>query len=219
MKVGTDGVLLGAWAPLPLSGRVLDIGTGSGLIALMMAQRGSQLHVTGIEVDADAVQQARENVVASPFADRVVILHCSLQELASDDQFIGHYDALVCNPPFFAESLLPPDHQRSLARHTNTLPFSELVSSAAKLLRRGGSFSVILPTTCCDEFRQLCFASGLFLSCSCSVRTTAVKPPKRSMMTFLKDEHEEMTFTDLILMENGVRSDAYSRLTSDFYLY
>ena len=219
MKVGTDGVLLGAWTPLPQEGRILDVGTGSGLIALMAAQRNSRLHVTGIDIDADAVAQAQENVAASPFADRVEVLLCSLQQMASDERCEGLFNAIVCNPPFFEESLLPPDYQRSLARHTDSLPFRELAACVATLLRAGGLFSVILPTACRDDFRLQCFANGLYLSQCCQVLTSMHKPSKRTMMSFRKGTYDEVTSYDLILMENGVKSNDYRRLTHDFYLH
>lgn len=218
MKVGTDGVLLGAWTPLPTEGDVLDVGTGSGLIALMIAQRGSLLHVEGIDIDRDSVLQAQENVEASPFADRVNISLCSLQDFASDERFSGHFDALVCNPPFFEEKLLPPDKQRSQARHTDTLPFDLLITSASRVLRHEGLFSVVLPTACLDNFRLMCFANGLFLKSCCHVQTTSRKTPKRVLACFVKDEHMETVYTTLTLMENGARSDAYKLLTRDFYL-
>ena len=218
MKVGTDGVLLGAWAPLPHEGTVLDIGTGSALIALMIAQREPLLHVTGIDIDEDAVLQARENVEASPFADRVDVRLCSLQHFSSDEHNAAHFDAIVCNPPFFVDSLLPPDLQRSQARHTTSLPFDELAATAGRLLRPGGRFSVILPTDSLDDFRRLCFAHELYISVCCYVHTTSRKPPKRVIACFLKGTPEEVSVTDLILMENGQRSAAYSHLTRDFYL-
>ncbi len=219
MKVGTDGVLLGAWAVLPPSGYVLDVGTGSGLIALMMAQRGQQLRVTGIDIDAEAVAQAQANAGVSPFADRVEIRHCSLQEFVADAHHAHHFDSVVCNPPFFEQSLLSPDPQRSLARHTDSLPFTDLVACAATLLKTGGRFSVILPTAVSDDFRVLCFSKGLYLSQSCLVQTSKGKPSKRTLMCFLKEAHDEVKRCDLILTENGARSDAYSRLTEDFYLH
>jgi tRNA1Val (adenine37-N6)-methyltransferase len=219
MKVGTDGVVLGAWAPLPEEGRVLDIGTGSGLMALMMAQRGRLLHVTGIDIDAEAVLQARENVAASPFADRVAIDHLSLQELMSDASQASAFDAIVCNPPFFESSLLPPDAQRALARHTTSLPFNELIQGARLLLRSGGLFSVILPTDSFDEFRRLCFVESLYVKAAVLVQTSARKTPKRVMACFVKDEIQEATTDTLILTEAGTRSADYRRLTDDFYLY
>ena len=140
MKVGTDGTLLGAWALMPgeASGRVLDIGTGTGLIALMMAQRYPEAEVTAIDIDAGAVSQARENVAASPFARRVTVMEMALQQMGETspvaDQPSSRYDAIVCNPPFFVNSLVCPDARRTAARHASSLPLTDLAAAASVLL-------------------------------------------------------------------------------------
>lgn len=221
MKVGTDGVLLGAWAWLPSCGRLLDIGTGTGLIALMMAQRCPDGQVTAIDIDADAVCQARENVAASPFAQRINVLHTSLQQFKADAQS-GHeppFDAILCNPPFFEENLLPPDTRRSAARHTMSLPFQELAVGAATLLGSGGRFSTVLPTTAFEDFRLLCFGAGLTLRRLCHVQTVPTKPPKRVLATFAKGNEADLEETTLILQNGTARSEAYAALTHDFYLW
>ena len=200
MKVGTDGVLVGAWAELPATGKVLDIGTGSGLIALMAAQRSPGIQVTGIDIVGEAVEQARENVAASPFQSRVEVRLQSLQELAATSE---RFDAIVCNPPFFEESLLPPEANRSLARHVQSLSFESLVTGTATLLREDGSFSTILPMSAFDRFRQLCVIQGLFLKRYRTVQGTARKAPKRVLATF----------------DKGGRSCDYAALTGDFYLW
>jgi tRNA1Val (adenine37-N6)-methyltransferase len=120
MKVGTDGVLLGAWAPG--GKRILDVGSGTGLISLMMAQRFPEAQVRGIDMDGEACEEAAENVAASPFADRVEIECCRLQDYHSEESF----DAIVSNPPFFLNSLKNPDSKRTMARHTDSLPFRDL---------------------------------------------------------------------------------------------
>ncbi|MBO4905842.1 MAG: methyltransferase [Bacteroidaceae bacterium] len=216
MKVGTDGVLLGAWAKLPESGRLLDIGTGSGLIALMAAQRCHSLVVTGIDIDSEAVAQARENVASSPFASRIAIIQSSLQDFTP-----ASFDAIVCNPPFFEESLLPPDINRSNARHTNSLPFSELVSRSASLLSPNGLLNVILPTTALPQFTSLCEQRSLRTIRLCHVHTTASKPPKRTLATFCKCpavDAPQLVTDELVLQDGPHRSPAYSKLTADFYL-
>lgn len=223
MKVGTDGVLLGAWAALPETGRVLDIGTGTGLVALMVSQRAPSVCVTAIDIDADAVSQAKENVLASPFADRVEVLHLSLQDFCASASEPTFFDAILCNPPFFEESLLPPDEARSRARHTTTLPFTELVENAASLLKADGLFSVVLPATAFDAFRLLCFAQGLTLVRRCLVKTTPAKEPKRTLATFVKDSSESRFSmpeeTTLVLNHGAQRTAEYAELTRDFYLW
>ena len=137
MKVGTDGVLLGAWA----NGgkRILDAGTGTGIIALMMAQRYPNAVVTAIDVDEGAVKQAQQNVVQSPFSQQITVLHNTLQEHQ------GEYDAIISNPPFFIDSLAGPDEQRNVARHTQTLTYTELMQAAWRLLSDEGELSVVVP--------------------------------------------------------------------------
>ena len=129
MKVGTDGVLLGSWAT---GGKyILDIGTGTGLIALMLAQRFSSSHIDAIEIDTRAVMQAKRNVESSPFAEQITVKHCSLQNYSEKQ---GLYDAIVCNPPYFENSMKNRNENKTIARHTDTLPFNVLIKSAYKLL-------------------------------------------------------------------------------------
>lgn len=228
MKVGTDGVLLGAWAELPEKGQLLDVGTGSGLIALMAAQRCPELNITGIEIDSEAVAQARENVEASPFANRVRILHSRLQDYASTihatqpkQSVSDDFAAIVCNPPFFEESLLPPDPKRSNARHTDSLSFEDLVDCSATLLTDNGLLNVILPTTALAQFSSLCEHQGMRAVRLCYVRTTAAKQSKRTLATFLKCKAAnapQPEISELILQDGQQRSPAYTKLTTDFYL-
>lgn len=225
MKVGTDGVLLGAWAPG--GKRILDIGAGTGLISLMMAQRFPEATVVGIDLDADACSQASENVAASPFADRVNIVHCALQDFeakllsgnATDSSDSGFFDAIVSNPPFFVNSLKNPDSKRTMARHTDSLPFRDLFHGVKNLLSDEGVFSAIVPTEVLEQFvAESCF-SGLFLVSKCGVKTVERKQPKRYLLTFGKhrgnglDEHTE-TMTD----SQGNRSLWYAKITEEFYL-
>ena len=151
MKVGTDGVLLGAWAAVrPQDRRMLDIGTGTGLIALMLAQRAPEAHVTG--VDIDDVGQARENAAASPWSGRVAFAQCPVQEFETPEPF----DLIVSNPPFFVDSLTCPDRGRTAARHAVHLPFGDLRDAVLRLLAPGGRFAVILPTAEAERFLAVC---------------------------------------------------------------
>lgn len=215
MKVGTDGVLLGAWAPLHDGMTILDVGTGSGLIALMLAQRFPSSHILGIDIDKSAVEQAQQNVAASPFVHRVTIQHTAFQDLSEPHET---FDAVVCNPPFFEETLLPPDAGRSAARHTTSLSFNELICGAARVLKTGGSFCVILPTQAFESFHLQCFSFGFMLEHRCAVQTSPKRSPKRTMASFRKNIEVSRFDEQLILTEGGQRSKAYQQLTGDFYL-
>ena len=213
MKVGTDGVLLGAWGNVD-GKSILDIGTGTGLIALMAAQRNPEAEVLGIDIDEAAVQQAKENIAGSPYYERVRCFWADVMILRPTEQF----DAILCNPPFFTEDTLPEDKGRALARNNKSMPFAQLIPKVATLLSDTGTFSVIIPSQCATEFVALCLAEGLHLQRRCLVHTTARKPPRRTMLTFTKS-HSTCLEQELCLnADDGSRSQAYSELTQDFYL-
>lgn len=247
MKVGTDGVLLGAWADVAQAKRVLDVGAGCGLIALMLAQRFPQMQVTALELDPEAAQQAQENAAASPFASRVEVVqgdfaafaHLSpffagakraelerMREQASPDAAergggLGAYDAIVSNPPFFVEDLLPPDAARANARHTAAgLNFETLVRGSAQLLAEGGTLSVIIPKDAQTRFHALANSQQFTLLRATDVRTVARKAPKRVMLHFVKScsAAEKTVRDEIVLMHDGQRSTAYAGLCRDFYL-
>lgn len=204
MKVGTDGVLLGAWAHG--GARILDAGTGTGVIALMMAQRFPEALVTAIDVDEGAVRQAQENVLQSPFSERIEVLGESLQ------QHEGRYDSIISNPPFFMDSLKAPDAQRTMARHTTTLTYQELMQAAWRLLADEGELSVVVPFDYRQRMEDEAIFVGFFPCRICAVKTTEKKAPKRYLLAFKKHpcpcEKEELT----------IGSEAYRQLTQDFYL-
>ena len=214
MKVGTDGVLLGAWAQGGC--RILDIGSGTGLISLMMAQRFPEAEVVGIDMDADACGQARENVMASPFRDRVEIVCCRLQDFGA----AGVFDAIVSNPPFFVDSLKNPDSKRTIARHTDSLPFRDLFAGVKRLLSDEGVFSAIVPVEVVEQFVAESCILGFYLIRKCGVKTVERKQPKRFMLSFAKhrispyEEHVE-TMMD----SQGNRSEWYRKITEEFYLF
>ena len=216
MKVGTDGTLLGAWAELAKAdGRVLDIGTGTGLMALMMAQRYPKARVTAIDIDEMAVSQARENVARSPFADRIEVCQADVNAFESTEMF----DSIVCNPPFFNHALVCPDNQRTQARHTTSLSYQQLMSAAWRLLNEEGLFSVIITN---DFFRQLeseAHLAGFFLTRVFGVRTIEGKPIKRYLIELRKNPHTEMIKKEVLIDDSpNVRSEWYRELTKDFYI-
>ena len=216
MKVGTDGVLLGSWATG--GARVLDVGTGTGIMALMLAQRCPEARVTAIDIDEGAVRQAIQNVAQSPFNDRVEVLRCSVQEFNGRDGSNGRdganglYDAIVSNPPFFIDSLQTPDRQRTVARHAETLTYAQLMQAAWRLLADGGELSVVVPFDYRQRMEDEATFVGFFPSRLCAVRTAAHKPAKRFLLAFRKHpcpcERTEMTLGD----------ETCTLLTREFYL-
>lgn len=217
MKVGTDGTLLGAWAALPEGeGSILDIGTGTGLIAIMAAQRSAKSQITAIDIDTDCVIQARENAEASPWNDRIRIEESALQEFFP----ATHFDVIISNPPYFIDSLLSPDAARTTARHTSSLSFEDLVAGVLRLLSPSGRFSLILPPS---EFARFCSAARgqLFLTRQCEVWSTPESGVKRIMAEFSATPPAEVPSTDKIIIEDkGLQgySEEYKALTRDFYL-
>lgn len=231
MKVGTDGVLLGCWVfgsqelRAKKQERILDIGTGSGLIALMLAQRYAEAQIDAIDIDSDAVVQARENFAASPWADRLHAAQCALQELRAESQE-RKYDLIVSNPPYFTDSLKNPDAARRTARHNDTLPFGTLIAESVQLLAANGTLAVIIPTEAEDELQRLAAERGLQCVKRCYVHPKPGRPAKRVMIAWTGGDQlrnasatiggttEHLTLED----EQGGRSEAYRELTKDYYL-
>ena len=215
MKVGTDGVLLGAWTePLPGTSRILDIGTGSGLIAIMLAQK-SDAEIIGIDLDGPAISQAEGNGRNTPWAHRLHFIQADAS--AFDPQ--STFQLIVCNPPFFTESLQCPDSRRNDARHSAALPFDVLVSRAANWLEADGLLNVVLPAGQADGFVQKAWEHGLQLSDRCWVRTKPDTPPKRVLLSFRKGHAEYPSSKWLaIRKEDGCYTDEYKALTKDYYL-
>lgn len=214
MKVGTDGVLLGAWAGVGTAGRVLDIGTGTGLIALMAAQRNPTACIDAIEIEPVAYGQALENVSESPWADRIRLHLTSLQDFNPPIR----YDSIVCNPPFFKNSTKTPDSGRTMARHADTLPHEELIAHSARLLSEQGSFCFILPPAETLALLQTARQYRLYPFRITSVLPNPGKPPKRYLV-HLVPYRTETTENELIIEISRHRySQEYKELTQDFYL-
>lgn len=211
MKVGTDGTLLGAWAE---GGRnILDIGTGTGLIALMMAQRFPDAQVTGIDIDPEAVGQASENVAQSVFCERIRIVECD----AAD--FQGQFDCIVSNPPYFEHSLTCPDNQRTLARHNDSLTYDSLFRIVSRLLTEQGVFSMVVPFDYRPKVMESAALNGFFLQREWAVKTTPRKSPRRYLLAFGLHSKPNVDQGVGILEESpGRRSAWYSQITDAFYL-
>jgi tRNA1Val (adenine37-N6)-methyltransferase len=212
MKVGTDGVLLGAWANVTSAKTILDVGTGSGLIALMLAQRTSaETRIDAIEIEQEDAQQAQENVNGSPWANRINVINASLQEYKSPQP----YDLIVSNPPFF-DSLLPAGKRKS-ARHAQTLSQAVLLKFSSEMLSEKGTLAVILPTVEGNSFHALANLHGFFCSVQCAVFPTTQKPQERWLFQFFKGitscKNEQ-----LVLQDKGQWTESYQTLTRGFYL-
>ena len=213
MKVGTDGVLLGAWAEG--GSRILDVGTGTGLIALMMAQRFAGAQVVALDMVHEACVQASANVTASPFADRVSVVESAVQQYSAADRF----DSIVSNPPFFVGSLPAPDARRALARHSCALPYAELFDSVRRLLAPFGVFSAIIPAECLQAFVTEACLSGFSLTRRCAVKTTASKPARRYLLAFRQQGGAAFSSSEAVLQNpDGSRTEWYASLTRDFYV-
>lgn len=217
MPVGTDGVLLGAWASVHDSARILDIGTGSGLVALMAAQRAPQAQVVGIDIDEASVMQATHNAQESPFASRLTMLQADVRSCSLPER---SFDTILSNPPFFKNDVLPPSKRRCQARNASVLPAAQLLASVSRLLAENGRFCVVLPADSQTKFVALALENKLYLSRVMRVRTVARKMPKRVLLEFDRCPVSETSFEELLLQSaDGSRSPEYTLLTRDFYLF
>lgn len=219
MKVGTDGVLLGAWAPVdhfPYS--VLDIGAGTGLIALMMAQRCDAPQIDALEIDASAHEQATENFEQSPWNDRLFCYHASLDAFM-DDLEDEEYDLIVSNPPFYSETVPSSSESRDTARQNQSLPFSDLCEAASVLLSEQGIFAVIIPIKEEDGFIRLAMENGLYPQKITRVKGTPTAEVKRSLLAFSRNFMSEVPVNELTVeIERHQYTAEYISLTKGFYL-
>ncbi|MBR2429772.1 MAG: tRNA (adenine(22)-N(1))-methyltransferase TrmK [Alistipes sp.] len=215
MKVGTDGVLLGAWADVSGARRILDIGTGSGLIALMAAQHNSMARIEAIDIDEGAVEQAQANIAMSSWSERISVSLSDVRAFASEHYF----DHIVTNPPFFNHSLPSPDERRAMARHCSSLSYDDIVASAERLLCPGGRLSLILPADEAFAFRSAAFGH-LWLRRETTIVTRAGDAPKRTMMEFVLCDEPLMPHVNTIAIHasNGEYSDEYRNLVGEYYL-
>lgn len=224
MKVNTDAVLLGAWADVSAGTKILDIGTGTGILALMAAQRAATAKVYAVEVDADAAGEAAENAANSPFTDRITVLNLSIQEFAKTEGAAASFDVIICNPPFFDDKkhLLADadDYARQIARATVLLPFAELLPITALLLTPTGKASFVIPVSAEADFVDAAINAGLYLSAICRVRPKADKDENRLMLTlslqFLPPQRSRLLIYDEIEPAERGYSAAYRDLLQPF---
>ncbi|MCI9845258.1 tRNA1(Val) (adenine(37)-N6)-methyltransferase [Flavobacterium pectinovorum] len=218
MKVGTDGVLLGAWTPInhsPFS--VLDIGAGTGIIALMLAQRTHAEQIDALEIDEDAYEQAVENFENSPWGDRLFCFHAGLDEFIEEPE--DEYDLIVSNPPFYSEDYKTENDQRDLARFQDAMPFEELVEAADLLLSENGIFALILPFKEEENFIALAKEAELYPTKITRVKGNLTSPVKRSLLAFSRNQIQDIEIDELIIeIDRHVYTPEYIELTKDFYL-
>jgi tRNA1Val (adenine37-N6)-methyltransferase len=212
MKVGTDGVLLGSWASCEKANTILDIGCGTGLIALMLGQRNLISNVTGIEIDKIASQEAQLNISNSDWEGRIEIKHISLQQFTPQLKF----DLIVSNPPFFPKN--KSQQSRDIARHTNTLSFEELIGNAAKLLVDKGILSVIIPKNSEEYFCKIAAVYKLYCNRACYIKGNEVSEVKRVMMEFSFIKSRALNDYLTIERSRNNYTDKYIQLCRDFYL-
>jgi len=214
MKVGTDGVLLGAWTSVSQAKRILDAGTGSGMIALMLAQRTqSDVHIDAIDLSAEDCEVAEGNIEQSPWPEKVKVHHSALQNFLAEP-----YDLIVSNPPFFINSYKPPKEKRALARHADTLTHTELLNHSKRLLTPTGRLNVVLPETEAILFQTMSKTSGWCCTRRCIFRSRSSKPPERILLE-LRMEISPLREEELVLYSSDLEwSDDYRALTKEFYL-
>ena len=217
MKIGTDGVLLGAWTPLinnPYN--VLDIGAGTGILSLMLAQRSNAEQIDAIEIDEDAYEQCVENFETSPWGDKLFCFHAGLDEFVDEPE--DEYDLIISNPPFYTDDYKSENTSRDLARFEDALPFEELIEAAALLLSDNGIFSVIIPFKEEERFVSLCKELDLFPLKITRVKGTPTTEIKRSLLAFCKMEQTPLIDELVIEISRHNYTPEYIELTKEFYL-
>lgn len=215
MKVGTDAVLLGAWAVCDTARHIIDIGTGTGLIALMAAQRFPQAYICAIDADARAIAIAKQNFRASPWSDRITLQHCSLS--ACQKQYSAYFDCMLCNPPYFMNGF-PQASSKKIARDAAFLPPEALMHAATTMLRPGGTLHLIYPAPAFPEMLVAAMNAGLFLCRRTAVSGREGQPPKRILAAFGSQPapavEDHLSITD----PGGAPTHAFRKLMDAFYL-
>jgi tRNA1Val (adenine37-N6)-methyltransferase len=218
MKIGTDAVLLGAWCPIdnnPFS--ILDIGAGTGILSLMLAQRTNAKQIDAIEIEETAYEECVENFENSPWSDRLYCYHAGLDEFVDDPE--DEYDLIISNPPFYSEDFKTQNLTRDLARFQDAMPFEELVEAADLLLSENGIFAVVVPYKEEAHFIELCADVELFPIKITRAKGSQTTPIVRSLLAFKRFEVPTLTADELVVEINRHEyTDDYINLTKDFYL-
>ena len=218
MKIGTDAVLLGAWCPIDNNPKsILDVGAGTGILALMLAQRTNADQIDALEIDEEAYEQCVENFENSPWADKLFCYHAALDEFVDDPE--DEYDLIISNPPFYSEDFKTTDEQRDLARFQDAMPFEDLIEAADLLLSENGTFAVVIPYKEEERFIDLCAEYELYPVKATRVKGSYKTPIVRSLLAFKRYELSVLTADELVIEINRHEyTDDYINLTQDFYL-
>jgi tRNA1Val (adenine37-N6)-methyltransferase len=218
MKVCTDACVFGAWVSVEKAENILDIGTGTGLLSLMSAQRNKTSRIAAVELDAEACEQARENVKNSPFHNRIQVFHSAIQDFAVEEKF----DCVISNPPFFQADLKSPDPKINLAHHAGSLSFNDLLQAAERLLRPTGNLNILLPVEEGFVFQDLAERSGWFMSRKLTLFHQNGKKPFRALMRFNRDESAvtALVNTELCIYEEDGKTyhPEFKKLLQGYYL-
>jgi tRNA1Val (adenine37-N6)-methyltransferase len=215
MKVGIDSVLLGSWIAVDGSERnVLDVGTGTGLLALMMAQKIAGAKIVACEIDEQACEQAYENISSSAWDDRITVINADIRTYTRTDE---KFDLIICNPPYFEKSLKSKNSERNLARHNDCLPFPDLMDSVHKLLRDTGRFALIIPEEKAGQITELATEKKLFPVKRLNIKPTETKPVNRVILEFSYTSQPTEEHTLTVRTGDSYSAD-YKSITGDFYL-
>jgi tRNA1Val (adenine37-N6)-methyltransferase len=218
MKIGTDGVLLGAWTPISNNPQsILDIGTGTGVIALMLAQRSTAEQIDALEIDEEAYEQAMDNFENSPWSERLFCFHAALDEFVEEPE--DEYDVIVSNPPFYSEDYKTEYNQRDLARFQDAMPFEDLIEAADLLLSENGIFSLIIPYKEEENFVALAKEYELFPFKITRVKGTPTTDTKRSLLALGRKKILDFFIDELVIeTSRHIYTPEYIKLTKEFYL-
>lgn len=223
MKVGTDSILLGSWAKLEDSNRVLDIGTGSGILAIMLGQKGQPgIEILGIDIDAEAIRQAQHNIDMCPWPDKLRVKHLPLHQLKANN----HYDLIISNPPYFEPKTGPLEisdpqfiqEERRFARHTHSLAHNDLLAQVSGLLQFDGRFYCVLPEHVCDRFVQQASEAGLFCETQLLVKSYSHKNVIRRLFKLRKKQLKPKSKHLVIHNDDGTYTDVFKNICKDYYL-
>ncbi len=227
MKVNTDGVLLGAWAEVSEAKRIFDIGTGTGVIALMLAQKNSQAVIDAIDIDKGAYTQAKENFEQSPWSNRLTAIHTTLQKLAvgfpspSGEGARGAdevYDIIISNPPYFVDDFKTDNHQKNIAKHSTALTYHELLNGINRLLSAKGKAFLVIPVFNLQLIETIAVGENLYITKLTEVTAVAGKNPYLALVELRREKAEYIKASLVIQDAQGNFTEGYKQLTKDFYL-